>query len=401
LLTAERLEMMYLPSGESLEKGNASGDVRITVLPSAVDPRPPIRSLAAERVRFTFHDNGSRLRTLEGEGKVRVVYQAAAKPEPERSKVDAFETYSQKLRATFREADGTAENVSQSGDFVYRDGERTARSGQSSYDSRTETLVMTESPEVIDANTRTTGRILEYRLKEKTVIVRQDVRSVILPAQQGGGDTPFPAPSGSDAPTVVTAGQMRYWTELSRVEYSGGVHMLSEESQLVARTIDIIDSGSELTAGGDVFHRIARRSGTPQSGKGERLGTAGNRDTRKDSAPVEVRCQKMKYEKGLNSIRYEEKVALESGDLRIWSDHLDAVLDEDGKRIERARAAGGLRINQSGREARGDHADYYFAPGKFVVTGSPAEITDPIRGKSAARRLTFFSSDDRILLEKS
>ncbi len=401
VLTAERLEMRYLPSGESLDKGNASGNVRITVVPSAADPRPPIRSLAAERVQFTFHKNGSRLRTLEGEERVRVVYQAAAKPEAEKGRVDAFETSSQKLRATFREADGTAENVSQSGDFVYRDGERTARSGQSSYDSRTEILVMTESPEVIDSSTRTTGRILEYHLKEKTVIVREDVRSVILPAKQDRGDTPFLAPSGSGAPTVVTARQMCYWTELSRVEYSGSVHMLSEESQLVALRIDIIDSGSELTADGDVFHRIARRSEVPESGEGERLGTAGSRDSKEDSAPVEVRCKRMKYNKGLNSISYEEKVVLESGDLRMWSDHLDALLDADGRQIEWARAAGGLRISQSGREARGDQADYFLAPGKFVVMGSPAEITDPVRGKSAARRLTFFSSDDRILLEKS
>ncbi len=401
VLTAERLEMRYMPSGESLEKGNASGNVRITVIPSAADSGPAVRSLAAERVQFTFHENGNRLKTLEGEERVRVDYQAAPRPGAENGKTDAFETHSQRLHATFREADGTADNVTQSGDFIYRDGERTARSGRSSYDSRTETLLMTESPEVVDASTRTTGKILEYHLKEQTVIVREDVRSIIQPVQQDGGDATLLAPSGSSAPTVITAGQMRYWTELSRVEYSEGVQMLSEESQLAARRIRIADSGSELSAEGDVFHRIARRSGSARPGKGERPGSAGGRDNREESAPVEVRCQKMNYSKGLNSIRYEEKVVMESGDLRIWSDRVDAVLDADGERIEWARAAGRLRILQSGREARGDQADYFLAPGKFVVIGNPAEITDPVRGKSAARRLTFFSSDDRILLEKS
>ncbi len=401
VLTAQRLEMIYLSSGESLEKGAASGNVRISVLPSAADSRPPVRSLAAERVQFTFYKNGSQLKTLEGEERVRVVYQAPEKPEPEKGRADAFETHSQRLRATFREKDGTAERVSQSGDFVYRDGERTARSGQSSYDAQTETLVMTESPEVIDASTRTTGRILEYHLREKIVIMREGVRSVILPAQQGRDDKPFPAPSGSGAPTVVTAGQMRYWTEVSRVEYSGGVHMLSEESQLKAWSIDVLDSGNELTADGDVYHRLERRSEPSKSGIGERSGAVENRENRRDTSPVEVRCQKMRYEKSRNSIRYEQEVALESGDLRMWSDRLDAMLDADGERIEWARATGRLRIHQSGREARGDQADYYLAPGKFVVMGMPAEITDPVRGRSAARRLTFFSSDDRILLEKS
>jgi hypothetical protein len=44
-------------------------------------------------------------------------------------------------------------------------------------------------------------------------------------------------------------------------------------------------------------------------------------------------------------------------------------------------------------------ADYFISPGKFVVTGKPAELSDPAKGKSFARRLTFFTADDRLLLE--
>ena len=56
---------------------------------------------------------------------------------------------------------------------------------------------------------------------------------------------------------------------------------------------------------------------------------------------------------------------------------------------------------QSGREVKGEMADYFPRPGKFVVTGNPARISDPGKGKSAARRLTFFTTDDRILLENT
>jgi 2-keto-4-pentenoate hydratase len=52
-----------------------------------------------------------------------------------------------------------------------------------------------------------------------------------------------------------------------------------------------------------------------------------------------------------------------------------------------------------GRTIQGDVADYDLKAGKVVVTGSPAIIQDPTRGKSAAARLTFFTADDRILLE--
>ncbi|NWG13511.1 MAG: LPS export ABC transporter periplasmic protein LptC [Acidobacteria bacterium] len=401
MLAAERMEMRYLPSGESLEEGDASGNVRITLLASPADTRPPVRSLEAEQVKFAFHQGGNRLRSLDGEGKVRVVYQAAVRPQGETSAAEAFETHSQRLLATFRESDGAAEEVRQSGGFFYRDGNRTARSGESSYEARTETLVMTGSPEVVDTTTRTAGTILEYQLRDKIITVRKDVRSVFFPAPHGNGGTPFLASSGTGAPTVVTAQRMLYWTETSRVEYSGGVSMLSEESQLRAQRIEILDSGNELAADGGVFHRIERRSEAPESGRGESHGTAASRDSRKDASPLVIRCRKLRYEKARNMIGYEQDVALESGDLRLWSERLDAMLDEDAGRIEWAKASGRLRIKQSGREARGEQADYFLAPGKFVVVGNPAEITDPVRGKSAARRLTFFSLDDRILLEKS
>jgi len=38
-------------------------------------------------------------------------------------------------------------------------------------------------------------------------------------------------------------------------------------------------------------------------------------------------------------------------------------------------------------------------PGIFVVLGNPAEAYDPERGRSFARRLTYFRSNDTILLE--
>jgi hypothetical protein len=81
------------------------------------------------------------------------------------------------------------------------------------------------------------------------------------------------------------------------------------------------------------------------------------------------------------------------------SESLDAVFDREGKQIDRAAARGRISIRQSSRKVSGEFADYYLSPGKFVVTGRPAEITDPERGKSQAGRLTFFSTDDRILLE--
>jgi hypothetical protein len=57
-----------------------------------------------------------------------------------------------------------------------------------------------------------------------------------------------------------------------------------------------------------------------------------------------------------------------------------------------------VRIAHLGREGRGDSAEWLPAKGRFVIVGRPAVIDDPERGRSLARRLTYFQADDRILL---
>ena len=114
---------------------------------------------------------------------------------------------------------------------------------------------------------------------------------------------------------------------------------------------------------------------------------------------MEIRADRMVYLKSEGSVHYTGSTVLVSDDVRLQSESIDVVLDPGGREVERAAARGHVEIRQLGRDARGDMADYYLRPGKFVVTGKMAEISDPQRGKSAARRLTFFTSDATILLE--
>jgi LPS export ABC transporter protein LptC len=399
ILTAARLDMVYSESGESLDKGYASGGVRVSILPVPGVQGSPIRRLEAEIVRFGFYPAGSRLRDLEGEGGVRVIYQSARAKEAQGTPAEEVQTTSEKMKASFRESDGQADKVSQWGGFTYRDGSRTATSGRADYDAGTEVLVLRDSPKVADPDSTTTGELLVYNLDGKEIEVRGDVRSVSRSKQEGG--SALPGSTGSSAPTIVTAKVMRYWTEQSKARYEGAVQMLSEQGQLQARTLEILSSGRELTADGQVKHLIIRRPDPSTAGPPAKSGGSKAKDGTADKAPILIRSNQLRYDKSENMIHYSGEVILDSGDIQMWSDTLDAMLDAEGKQIEWARAIGHLRIQQQGRLVKGNQADYLFAPGKFVVLGDPAEIKDPVRGKSAARRLTFYTSDDRIILENS
>ncbi len=396
VLTAAKLDMTYSESGGSLDRGTASGSVHVSVIPVPGAEGSPIRNLEAERVRFGFYPGANRMRDLEGEGDVHVTYQSTKAGQG--ASAEEVRTTSEKLQAKFRESDGQADSVSQWGGFTYQDGSRTATSGRADYDAGSGALVLRESPKVIDQDSTTTGEELVYNLEEKEIVVRGDVRSVTRPRPQAG--SPNPTSTGPSTPTIVTAKVMRYWTEQGKARYEDGVHMLSEQGQLQARTIEIVNSGQELTADGQVRHTILRRADSSAAGPSGKPGTPPAKDGAEKS-PILIKSSRLRYDKNGNMIHYSGDVALDSGDIQMWSDTLDAMLDAEGKQIEWARAIGHLRIQQQGRLARGNQADYLFAPGKFVVLGNPAEIRDPVRGKSAARRLTFYASDDRIILENS
>jgi lipopolysaccharide export system protein LptA len=56
-------------------------------------------------------------------------------------------------------------------------------------------------------------------------------------------------------------------------------------------------------------------------------------------------------------------------------------------------------IQQPGRKAQGQKLIYTASDDKFVLTGGAPSIFDAERGKITGVSLTFFRSDDRVLVE--
>jgi len=153
-----------------------------------------------------------------------------------------------------------------------------------------------------------------------------------------------------------------------------------------------------VEATGDVRHLIVRAE-APAASRPAAAAAAHNPAEPRKPAPVNIKSSRMVYLNAESSAHYTGKTVLETRDVRIESESLDAVFAADGKQVERAAARGTVHVRQTDRDVHGEMADYYLAPGKFVVTGKPAQIIDPKKGKSSAARLTFFTSDEKILLE--
>ncbi|MBN2339499.1 MAG: LPS export ABC transporter periplasmic protein LptC [Acidobacteria bacterium] len=373
-LQAERLEIEFAEAGGRPLSAEARGGVRVSELEAG---SPLARTLSSARMRFTFFPASGHPRGVEAEGGVRTLYETGA---PDGGARERFETASERMSVRFAEREGKSvvEHAVQEGDFAYRDAAYSASAERCDYEAAGDTLTLLGGVRVVEASSVTTGARATYGRREKVLRLTGGVRSVL-----SGGTGELLGGLGR-SPVVITAPGLELRGadrgEPGAVRYEGGVRVLGESQQLEARTLEIAAGEGKLEASGGVLHRIfPGPEGKGAPGRG-----------------AVIRSEGVDYERHL--VTYSGGVRLESEEVRLEAREIDVWIDPEKKDIRRAEARVGVRIAHLGREGRGDSAEWLPGEGRFVIVGRPAVIDDPERGRSHARRLTYFQADDRILL---
>jgi LPS export ABC transporter protein LptC len=394
-LSAALLELFQSDEKDYFESGSASGKVIISEDSNDGTNRVQVKRLLADKARFHFYPENNQIKDLNAEGHVQIDYEkkAASGKSPD---IEEFRTASDQMSAAFTLDAGhsVAESVAQWGNFTYSDGTRSASSGRCDYDAGKEVLLLTQSPKISDDTKSTTGKLIDYDRKSKLLSVHGQVVS-LLSSQSGTGS--FFGTSSSSSPGVVKADEMLYWTDTGRAQYTGKVHMVSENQHLQADTLNISSGLEQVSAQGSVLHRILKdfsnADASKQSKPKQVQATA--------DAPTTIQSSTMQYLKKDNLLRYSGKVTLHSKDMDLSSDNLDAILDPDGK-PKHLTARNNVAVNIGDSKGKGDVADYYTEPEKYIELtgkpGKPAEFYEPGRGRSFAHRLKYFDADGRILL---
>jgi lipopolysaccharide assembly outer membrane protein LptD (OstA) len=235
--------------------------------------------------------------------------------------------------------------------------------------------------------------------------VHGHVRS-ILKSSQDHSPGFLTSSSSSSSPCIVTADEMQYWTNRNEVTYTGKVQLLSATGQFQTDSLTLLDSGQRVEGKGSVRHLLSGTAVTNSDKRPRENGSAAAKtdDKTKVANQTLIRSARFQYSRAENRMHYEGNVMLDSSDAKAKTDSLDAFLDADGKKLERATALGNVLVTQPGREIKGAAAEYLLSEGKFIVTGNPAtgslaELHDYVKGTSRALRLTFFTADDRIELD--
>lgn len=373
----------FVKEGRRLDQAATAGPAQITLLPAPGTAAAASSTVVTAGQFQASFDARNRLRNLRGAPNARIVSTTPGKP-------DRVST-SQSLTVSFAPRGGIA-GVLQEGDVRLSEGARTATAGQARYLPANDNLVLSGSPRVSEGGLTTTAQTIRFDRRSGQAAAEGDVKStyVDLKPQPGG------ALLAASDPIHVTARSMSVRQDTGVARYSGQAR-LWQGANIVQAPVILFDRD----------HRTL----TAQAAGGELVSTVFVEPGPKGRViPVNVLSGRLRYVDAERQAHFEGGVTTKSADATLTADQAIVVLApltekaEPGaapgaSQVERVVADGHIRVQDGGRQAQGEHLVYTPEDGKFVLTGGFPSIFDAEHGSVTGDSLTFFSRDDRVLVE--
>ncbi|HET9697490.1 MAG TPA: LptA/OstA family protein [Terriglobales bacterium] len=385
VLTSQALDFDANQSGRRAE---TKGPAQITI--TAVQGENAGSTIAtADRFIASFDRNG-KLSTLVGSPNAKVVSSTPGQPD----KITTSNTLTLAMKP-----DGGLSNIVQEGSFHYT--EAPSKSGQTgtdatatkaTYDPQTEMFVLTGSPRLTDSGVTIAADHMRINRKTGDANAEGSVKTTYSQLQ--------PQPNGAllatSDPIHVTAASMTARKSNDTAHYSGGARLWQGANIVEAPTIDFDRNARTVTAIGQPRKQVSTvfvEQG--QNGK---------------QTPVSVTGSRLTYADSQRQAKFEGGVVMRSAEGTVTADHVTVFLQPRGQtststaakaasELEKVVAEGNVVIQQEGRRGTGRTLTYLAKNGRFVLTGNSPSIFDAEHGKVTGDSLTFFSHDDRVLVE--
>ncbi|MBA3914023.1 MAG: LPS export ABC transporter periplasmic protein LptC [Acidobacteriales bacterium] len=363
-----------------LVKAETAGPPQIRLMPASGSG--PTTTVTAAKFTANF-DAAGQLMQVHGAPAASVV--SATSGHPDRT------TTSDVVDAQFQPGRGISA-LMQQGHFSYVEGDRRAWADQARYTTADQQLLLSGSPRVAEGGMTTTADAMQLDRASSTAVASGNVKSTYadLKANASG------ALLASSNPIHVTAQNMKATNSPVIATYTGNAR-LWQGANVIQAPILVFDRD----------HRSLMAQGT----SGKLVSTvlvqanAGGKVT-----PVTITSTKLTYSDDERVAHFSGGVVARAEDGTLTARQAEVFLKDRGTsrqsesspaELERVVAEGDVVLVQPNRRATGDRLVYSAGEGKYVLAGGPPCIFDAERGRITGLSLTFFSHDDRVLVEGS
>lgn len=379
--------------GKAPSKATTSGKAQVDIdQPAAKDQNPSTTVVTAGKFTADFNPEGH-IQHILGEPNARVVSSAQGQS-------DRVST-SDKLEVFYNDA-GALASALQQGNFRYTEklpdnqGDRIATSAAARYTPADDLLHLTGNPRIIEGGLTLTSDTVQITRRTGQAVAEGNVKSTYSDLK--------PQPNGallaSGDPIHVTARKMTAQQNAGTAIYTGGSRLWQGANIVEAPTIIFNRDNRSLVAEGNSSASAPVKSVFVQKDKDGKL------------TPVNVTAKKLTYVDADRRARYDGGVTARSTDGVLTANQVDIFLKPTGtaatntsqptpSQLDRIVALGDVHLSQPGRRGSGDKLTYFQDDDKFVLTGGNPTIYDAQHGTVRGQSLTFFSKDDRVLVEGS
>ncbi|HWR35634.1 MAG TPA: LPS export ABC transporter periplasmic protein LptC [Clostridia bacterium] len=380
-------------NGKRVESAQTGGAAQITLAPQSATAVAGERTVITAGSFRALFDSRNRLTVVRGEPNARIVAMTPGQPD----KISTSRT----LDVQFAAAGGIS-SIVQEGDFRYTEpqvanaiastgpGGRVATAERARYSPTDEMLTLSGSPRVVEGGMTIAAQSMRLNRRSGDAVAQGDVKTTYSELKQD----PNGALLATSDPVHATARTMTARKATGVARYSGGARLWQGANIVQAPAIEFDKTNRSVVAEGTTAQPVTSVFvQVDKSGK---------------STPVVVTAAKLAYVDTQRRARYSGGVLAKGADATITADHVDVVLQASGQQsaavagpsqLKEIVAEKGVVIQQAKRRATGDRLVYSTTDGRFVLTGGPPVIVDAERGTVRGDSLTFYSRDDKVVIE--
>jgi len=351
-------------------------------------------------------------------------------PEERAKKGPETITVSKNVSAAFDPKTSQMTRMEQWDDFSYEAGERHARADRGILEQTENRITLDKHARMWDSHEATSAERIV--LEEKTGNFRAEghVNSSRLPDQdKKKSDSPM---LSGDEPLQSVSRVMTSANHNRLVKYDGDVVLWQSANRIQADHVEIDREKRILIADGHVITQSREEkkdSDPPESAAAPAKGAAPPPGSQKlaaqaakaaapESGPAKasvpapavftlVKAPHLVYTDTDRLAYYSGGVFLNRAGLQVKATGLRSWLNEEGadNRLQKAFADGAVEIVQTGpvrtRTGTSEHAEYYTDEEKIILRGGDPQMHDSLRGSTRGAELTYYSDDDRLLVNGS
>ena len=432
VLKSDTINSKMRPGGQEIESLETQGPGALEFIPNR--PEQSHRWMNGDHIWMTYGAKN----TIQSFRSVAVTTRTEKPKEKNAKAAPAPElTWSKDLVATFLPNSSKLANLDQTGNFRYEAGDRHAKADHAVLDQPNNIITLIGGSRIWDSTGSADADNIVMNQMSGDFTADGNVTSTRMPekkkdAADGGGML------SEDEPLHARAKKMISKDNNLDIRYEGNAVVWQGADRLEAETVEIDRDNDLLKAHGHVVSQLldktkdenaakdgskadpavkaatpaqhpnaVLRSATPAPKPAVPAQTAAPEQTATKASLrifTIVRAPELEYNDDKRLAHYSGGATLERPDMTVKASQINAFLrnDSNDSSLDHALADGHVEIHKTSldrtRDASSEHAEYFVDEDKVILEKGQPRFIDSTRGTTRGEKLTWYSKDDRLLV---